>query len=129
MALTEMDFASGGDLSETILWEDTSLANQGYTEFNLSQSIDNFKYIKIKAVLSSNTSSIETTVMWDISTVKNWTKTKAGTADDNPFGAIGTKNGNTYYYRFFRYISSTELAISEYHSQNACLITHIYGLR
>lgn len=113
MALFPCNFgSSGGTLSETTLWTNPSPSSSFDTQtITLSQSVDNFKYLKIKAK-PINSSSTESDFLFDITTYKA-TSTTAANNTFNFLTVAATRVSAGLFVRTFAHSSSTQMYIGK----------------
>lgn len=99
----------GGSLKETVLWTN-SAPTSAFTgqNVNLSQDIDNFKYISIKYRASTSSTSTEISFMVSSADLK-----KSVSQENNIMLFFGARlSGTTFYSRMVRYNSDTQIEIT-----------------
>lgn len=131
--LCQLKKKGGGNPKETVLWTNSSpTTSQAAVTLNLSESIENFDYIKIKARNSTtNTSSDE--VLYPIEYVKKSSRTA-----NNPAMIIGFFDSSLSYFfvRRIYYSSNTALTTTAAYTtggsgtfNNYSIVTEISGVK
>ena len=106
--LAQLEKKGGGGMSEKVLWTNPSPTSSfPQTACSLSESIDNFDYIKIlyRVSTSNNTQGV---AIWPISTIK------ISTGGSNHIRAsFTTQTSANIYSRVIAYVSNTSLQIGQ----------------
>ena len=102
--LAQLEKKGGGDLKETILWTNPSPTSSfGGVDVSLSETIENFKYVKLYFRISTSNSTQSATI-YEKDIFKAFTSAGNGAS-----GAISARQSNTNYFRRVAYKSPTEI--------------------
>ena len=98
----------GGKMSETVLWTNPSPTSTFASQtVNLSQSIQNFKYIKFKYANNCYDTTVQSSV---IISIEDWINNQSTSGCHIGLGSRGDIGSSVFYYlRFAYYASNTSI--------------------